>query len=177
MSTYEILSLVVSGISALFIGISLIYLAWQIKLFISAHADNHEWNRRIETQHAISKIRELDTDLLNEKFGYVNRQEPIPLTEVQEAFHENPSLQLMLHKLLNHYEGLANGVFLGTYDEATIKANRKGTMEREFSRFKHYIQYRRDQGNKTAWCSFERLIKKWHEESISSLDREPTGRI
>ena len=177
MTNYEILSLIISSLGTLFVGISLIYIAKQVKVLIASHSDNHEWNRRIETQNAISKIRDINTDPLNDKFGYVNRREPIPLEEVNNAFSENPSLQLTLHKLLNYYEGLSNGVFLGTYDEDTIKANRKGAMEREFIRFKNYIQYRRDQGSPTAWSGYERLIEKWRREAILSTDKEKTGRI
>ena len=161
MTTYEITNLAVMSISALFVGISIFYLSKQIKLFIFAHADNHDWNRRIETQHAIARIREINTDSLNDKFGYVNRKESIDLKEIQQAFQEEPSLQLLLHKLLNFYEGLANGVFLGTYDEPTIKANRKSTMEKELIRFRRYIEYRRNQSKKTAWIAYERLIRKW----------------
>lgn len=177
MSIYETLSLAVASISALFVGASLVYLARQIKLFIAVHADNHEWNRRVETQHALEIIRELKTDSLNERFGYVNRKEPINLEEIKTAFKDDHSLQLLLHKLLNLYEGLANGIFLGTYDEPSIKANRKGPMEREIIRFKYYIEYRRHQTSKTAWVAYERLIKKWDDESLKGSDREPTGRI
>jgi hypothetical protein len=177
MSNYEIVSLLILSVSALFVGVTLIYLSKQIKLFISAHADNHDWNRRIETQHALDNVREVNTDSLNKKFGYINRKDPILLDEILQAFEEEHSLQLLLHKLLNFYEGLANGVFLGMYDEVSIKASRKEPMEREFIRFKLYIDYRRNQSSKTAWIAYERLVKKWKEELLRSADRTPTGEI
>ena len=177
MSIYEIATLVVMTISAVFVGVSLIYLAKQIKLFVAAHADNHEWNRRIETQKALDNVREINTGALNEKFGYANRKDPIPLEDILSAFEENHTLQLLLNKLLNFYEGLANGVFMGIYDEASIKANRKGAMEREFIRCKNYIEYRRHQSSKTVWIAYERLIKKWDEELLKSEDRSQTGKI
>ena len=177
MTTYELISLIVMVISALFVGISIFYLSVQIRLFISAHADNHDWNRRIETQHAIARIRELNTDALNEKFGYMNRKEIINLEEIKEAFKEDHSLQLLLHKLLNSYEGLAIGVFLWIYDEKIVKASRKGTMERDFLRFKQYIEYRRTQSGKFAWAKYEQLISKWDKEHLKGLDRDPTGNI
>lgn len=177
MSYYELFSLSATLISALFVGLSLVYLAKQVKLFAAAHADNHEWNRRIETQKALQKIREINTVPLNEKFGYVNRRDPIPLKDILDAIEKDPSLQLILNKLLNFYEGLANGVFLGIYDEESIKVNRRGPMEREFIRCKNYIEYRRHQSSKTVWIAYERLIKKWEDELLKNSDRPQTGRI
>ena len=178
MTTFEILSIIVSAAGSLFVGISVLLLVKQLQLIISAHTDNHEWNRRIATQQAVSRVKELNNDELNKKFGYINRKESIPLQEVQNAFKENPALQLSLHKLLNIYEGLANGVFLGTYDEATIKASQRTLMEKQLIRFRHYISYRRDSsGNQKAWAAYERLNKKWNQEMLESHDREPTGKI
>lgn len=177
MNNYEIASLCITSLSALFVGLSLIYLSKQIKLVISAHADNHEWNRRIETQNALDRIREVDTSPLNERFQNANRKEPISLQEILGAFESDLSLQLILHKLLNYYEGLANGYYLGTYDEASIKANRRGPMEKELVLFKNYIEYRRRQSNPRAWIDYERLINKWHQETLGDNDREQTGSI
>ncbi len=50
-----------------------------------------------QTEQAINRIRALDTDELNHKFGYMNRKEPIKLIEVNDAFKENPALQISLH--------------------------------------------------------------------------------
>jgi hypothetical protein len=178
MTTYELLSLAVAFIGTTFVGTSILLLSKQVKIAVNVHADNHDWNRRIETQHAITKIRELNIDSLNEKFGYLNRHEPIPLEEVKDAFKEDQSLQLLLHKVLNFYEGLANGVYLGTFDEKIIKVNRKGTMQRELSRFKYYIEYQRNSGNKqNAWAGYERLINKWNSATMENNDLEKTGQL
>lgn len=177
MTNYEIISVSISIISALFVLISLIYLSKQVKLVVSAHADNHDWNRRIETQHSLDKIRDINTDALNARFGYVNRKEPILIEDILKAFEEDHTLQLLLHKLLNFYEGLANGVFLGTFDEVTIKSNRKSPMEIELVRFKNYIEYRRNQSNRTAWVGYERLVKKWNDELLTSNDKSQTGQL
>lgn len=177
MTTYEWSSLLVMAISALFVGISLLYLSRQIKLFIASHEDNHEWNRRIATSDALSRVREINTDLLNEVFAYLDRREPVPLQEVQDAFKAQPNLQPSLHKLLNLYEGLANGVYLGTYDETTIRANRESAMIKGLAKFRPYIQYRRDCGSKTAWSGYERLVNKWLSEGVEMHDKNQTGRI
>ena len=148
MTPYEISNLVVSIVSALFVGISVLYLAKKLKSSIAIHSDTHEWNRRIATSEAIEKVRQLDTDTLNIKFEHINRREPIPLKEITDAFNDDPALRLSLNKLLNCYEGLANGIYTGTYDELTIKVNRRGAMERELMRFREFIQHRQQQGNK-----------------------------
>ena len=177
MSNYEILNLVISLFGTLFVGLSVLYLAKQIKLSLKIHSANHEWNRRMATNDILNRIRDIDTDELNKKFGYLNRTEPISLKEVKDAFSENSTLQLLLNRMLNYYEGLSNGIFLGTYDENTIKSNRKGAMEREFRRFKKYIEYRRGVGNKNSWNGFERLIKKWEREELKANDKEILGKL
>lgn len=177
MTNFELASLIITGLSALLVAVSVLLLVRQIRIAVNVHSDNHDWNRRIETQHAITKIRELDTDKLHKKFDHVNRANSIPLDDVLAAFSEKPELQLLLHKVLNFYEGLANGVFLKTYDERIIKANRRGTMEREFSRFKNYIAYRRDGTNSNAWAGYERILTKWKNETLEKHDLMETGRI
>jgi len=177
LTYYEIFSLSITIVSTLFIGLSLVYLAKQIKFFVAAHKDDHEWNRRVETQRALSEIRDINVTLLNEKFGYVNRRDPIELDEILSAIEKDKSLQLVLNKLLNFYEGLANGVFMGIYDEDIIKVNRRGPMERELIRCKNYIEYRRHQSSKTAWIGYERLIKKWDAELLNSNDKKRTGKL
>ncbi|WP_089727287.1 DUF4760 domain-containing protein [Candidatus Thiosymbion oneisti] len=171
MTNYEIANLSIMAASALFVSISLIYLSRQLKLFVAAHADNHKWNRCIETQRALGKTREINMDALNDRFGFVNRKDPIPPNEILDAFNDDYSLQLILHKLLNFYEGLAIGVFMGIYDVEVIKAHRRGAMERTFVNFKNYIEHRRNQISKTLWTAYERLIKKWEDESLKGFDR------
>ena len=177
MTDFEIYSLFITGISASFLGVSLILVAKQLRLIIASHNDNHEWNRRIESHKAIHRIGQLDTDSLNHEFGYVNRRKPIPLKEIEKIFQEKPSVQLVLHKLLNIYEEISNGIFLGTYDEKTIKSIQKSPMEREIVRFREYIQQRRDEGSTRAWIAYERLVNEWKHEDLAVLERDKTGKI
>lgn len=177
MSVYEVSSLAISVLGTTFIGLSVLLLARQIKMLLLAHADNHEWNRRIATANAISQIREINVYSLNEAFSYMSRQRPLSLQEINSAFEERPNLQPDLHKLLNLYEGLANGLFLGIYDEATIRAHRESAMTRALANFGSYIKYRRDCGSKMAWVGYERLVRKWTDEIASQHHKPPTGRI
>jgi hypothetical protein len=177
MSLYEWLNLTIMAISALCVAGSLFYLAKQVRLFSKAHQDNHDWNRRVETQHALGKIREINTDSLNMKFGFANRKSPIPLQEILDAFEEEPNLQLHLHKLLNFYEGLANGIFSKVYDEKIIKVNRLSPMERDIIRCRYYIDYRRNESSRTTWSGYQRLMEKWRNDDLRSGDLEPTGNL
>ena len=140
MTDFEMLSLIISGLGAFFVGTTVLLLIKQLKLIVSTHADNHDWNRRIETQRALDKRTEIGTEKLNKKFNYMNTKTPIKLDLILASFVEDHTLQIVLNRLLNYYERLANGVFLGTYDEITIKAIIKGPMERELVRFKNYIE-------------------------------------
>ena len=66
---------------------------------------------------------------------------------------------------------------MGIYDEASIKANRQGPMEREIVRCRNYIEHRRNENSKTVWSGYERLIKKWSEEELNNSDKPQTGKI
>ena len=177
MTPFEITSLVISALSSIFVGISVIYLARQVAISRKVHADNHDWNRRISTQEELNEIRKLDTRGLSENFSHLNKIEPIPLQELLTKFEETPALQNELHNLLNRNEGLANGIFLGIFDEKTIKANRRTAMTNSFIKFREYIQYRQDRGSKTVWTAYERLLKNWSQEDTEIHDRDLTGKI
>lgn len=151
--------------------------AYNVRLLVKAHADNHEWNRRIATQEALAKLREVNIDDLNAEFGFANQLTAIPLAQVRAKFDENPKLQATCHKLLNFYEGIASGVHLGTFDELTVKVNRKGAMERDFAKFREYIFHRRDLVSQTLFVEQEKLITKWREETLAQSTRQTTGKI
>ncbi len=178
MTNYELISLIISALGAAFVGGSVILLAKQLKLVATAHADNHEWNRRYSTEQALSKVRDSkDTGILNKKFLYINHPHPIPLEKITSVFENKPELQPALHNLLNLYEGLANGIHLGTYDDLTVKTNRRTVMESTLTSFRHYIQHRRDGTGRKAWVGLERLIDDWKKIDLESNDRPTTGKI
>lgn len=177
MTNYEIYSLVFMLISTVILVLSAFIGIRNLRLLVASHADNHEWNRRIATQDAITKVREINIDALNQEFGYADQLTAIPLKNINEKFKENPDLQMMCHKLLNFYEGLASGVNLGIYDEMTLKINRRGAMERDFAKFREYILYRRDQVSKSLFIEQEKIITRWHEELLIQSSRETTGII
>lgn len=144
---------------------------------VLAHEQNHEWNRRIATQEALAALRSIDLDSLNKEFGFSNQRTSIPLKTINEKFEQKPELQTACHKLLNFYEGLASGVHLGIYDELTVKINRRGAIERDYAKFREYIDHRRAVINNTLFIEIEKLINKWRDETINQSTRNITGII
>jgi hypothetical protein len=176
MSTYEILSIAVAFLSASFVGGTILVLAKELKLTATVHADNHEWNRRIETQRAIGEIRNLDIQKLNDTFGYKYRKEPIELEEITKAFESDWYLESQCVRLLNAHESLASGVKLGIYDEDVIVVNHKGNMERTFVRFKKYIDHIRHHTKKTTFMECQILIEKWESGEKNAGFKAPVAK-
>lgn len=178
MTTYETISLIISGVGTAFVGGTLLYAVKQIRLIVNSHADNHKWNRRIATQNAISAISNDITDSrLNQKFRHIHVKQPIPLVELLEAFEDEPELQRECHIVLNRYEGLARGIKAGIYSEAVVKMARRYAMEHTITAFKEYIEHERNAGARCAWIDSEDLIEKWNSEEISKSQLKKTGYI
>ncbi len=152
-------------------------IAHEHHLAVLAHEQNHEWNRRIATQDALAALRSINLDSLNKEFGFANQRTSIPLKTINEKFLDKPELQNSCHKLLNFYEGLASGVHLGIYDELTVKINRRGAIERDFAKFREYIEHRRDLISSTLFIEIEKLINKWRDETINQSTRNVTGKL
>lgn len=177
MSIFEYISIILSGISTLTVVVGFWLAVKNLNLFVKSHADNHEWSRRLATKEALLKFYDLNIETLNEEFGYSNNLKPIDLEILIEKFEKNPSLQIACHRLLNFYEGLASGIHLGIYDELTIKVAREFPMERDFTKFRKYIEYRRDTVNSATFVSQEKLINDWRKMRLSESDRNTTGNI
>lgn len=177
MTYFEIITLSFSGVTTLAMIIATLIGLRNLRLLVKAHSDNHEWNRRLATQNAIAGIRVMKIDTLNKEFGYANQLTSIPLKVVLKKFKDNHELQILCNNLLNYYEGLAAGIHLGIYDELTVKVIRKGTMERDFAKFREYITYRRDQVSDKAWIEQEKLVAKWRAEVLTKSDRPATGEL
>ena len=94
LMSYELagLIIIIRAISAIFIGIALIYTAKQIKLLIKIHADNHDWNRRIATQQALTELKKLSKDDLNREFRYLAHPQPLALDKILSAFENDSTL-------------------------------------------------------------------------------------
>lgn len=176
MSSYEIASLIISVTGTLIIGGSLTIAIFQLKVLIKSHKDNHEWNRRIETQKAIVEVRNIDIQKLNEVFGFKYRKEPMPLSEITSKFESDWLLERQCINLLNAYENLASGIKLGIYDEDVVAINRKGAMQRTYTKFKMYIEHIRHHTKKTTYQELQQLIDKWDAKDNYTPPKSPIGK-
>ncbi len=168
MSLYERINLVICSLSLLVLVGGLLYAGLQLRSLRKIHADNHKWNRKKAAQDVIFKITELadHTIKLNEKIKHIDTAQPIPVPELKQIFKDNPNVPVILHHVLNHYEGLARGVYKGIYDEDIIKTARKGTMIRVYRVFRDYIEDKRNEHetNKKIYEQFEAIVNKWEQE-------------
>ena len=175
----EILQLTIRLLSAIFIGVGLLYTAKQIKLLIKSHSDNHEWNRRKVAQDASLMYSQLTegNNLLNEHFSYVTSSEPVAMKTMDEKFGNEPELKPQLHRLLNYFNSLCRGVNHKLYDEKIIKSSWGGVIMRTYDQFKPYILWYQKNVSEEAWFEMERLANQWkHKSSASKVTpRKATG--
>ena len=166
--------------NAFLLAIGFIFTIWQIRILIKTHADNHEWNRRIATQEAISNFNQgtfiHDLNELNEMLSLFERKHPIPLAEIKEKFKDNPKVQTQCHTLLNFYEGLARGVKFGVYDEEIVENSRRGIMERTSNVLEEYIKYRRNEFSPHVWGEYLDLLKRWNGKELK-IGKQPIGKV
>ena len=176
MSEYEFYLLLARGISTVVIASSFLIAAYQVRLLIENHRDNHDWNRRIETQKAIRDVVNMDIQKLNETFGFKHRKDPIPLEEITNAFENDWDLENQCLRLINTYENLAAGIKLGIFDEDVVIINRRGNMERTFLKFKNYIEHRRYHTKNTTYQEYQNLVEKWQSEEKYSGRKSPIAK-
>ncbi|MCK5877834.1 MAG: hypothetical protein KAG43_09380 [Candidatus Marithrix sp.] len=73
MTTYEILNLIIQCVTTVFVGGGLIYAGKQASLRVKTHNDNHEWNRRIATQNALSDFNNsVNLNEIQKQFNFLN---------------------------------------------------------------------------------------------------------
>lgn len=150
----------------------------QFKQQASIHGENHEWNRRIETQKSLDSYNRLEAVLtLNEKFGFLSEKHAIPLNTILEAIQSenNHDLKVLLARLLSYYENLSNGVDLAIYDEEIIKSARRNVMIRTHTAFSEYMEYERRERNPLAYTKFRAIVQKWENEGERSLKLHKLG--
>lgn len=175
----EILQLIIHLLSAIFIGVGLLYTVKQIKLLIKSHSDNHEWNRRKVAQDASLMYSQLTegNNLLNKHFAYITSSEPVTIETMHEEFKNESKLKQQLHRLLNYFNSLCRGVNHKLYDEKIIKSSWGGVIMRTYGQFKPYILWYRKNVSEDAWFDTERLVNQWEHESSASkvTPRKATG--
>lgn len=170
------IGLYINGISAIGVIISVFYLASQVKIATKAHKENHEWNRRIETKHALDSYNRLESVmLLNEAFSYMGERHAIDKDIILKKLKEEPALRVHLMRLLNFYEGLANGIDMGLYEEVIVREARRGNMIRTHTAFKKFMNYHRSEVNELAFIKYKALVEKWELEGRKGIKLNRLG--
>jgi len=168
---------IIQIIASLAAIISIIYLAKQIHQQSTIHSENHEWNRRIETQKALDAYNRLESVVaLNQKFEFMQKKHAIPCSDILEAVKDS-NLRVHMARLLNYYENLSNGVDLGIYDEEIIKSARRNVMIRTFEAFSEYMDYERRERNHLAYVKFRAIVEKWTKEGEQTLVLKKLGNV
>jgi hypothetical protein len=169
--------LLLQAISTAAVVIALAFTARQIKIATSTYHDLHEWNRRKAAQDAISEYRLLSEDVvqLDRVFKTLSTSKPVSLQEALEAFETEPRIRASVHKILNYYENLANGLRHHVLNEQIIKSYFRTNMATYFREFEAYIRYQRGSGSPRVWVELEETVRRW-EEGERVIGSTPTGR-
>ncbi len=159
--------------------VGLVYAGYQIRLLRQTHRDNHDWNRRkcaqeivMEVGMNISNFRDLSRDL-----NLFNRHEPIPLSELDEAFKENPDLELKVLEILNIFEGLARGIKHNVYDRDIVTNARRFSMIRMHEALMNYLTNRKKERSVEIYPNFDALVNEWRMEKSAVDNRQSTGEV
>lgn len=173
----EIARLLLQAVSTVAVVIALLFTARQIRIASSTYHDLHEWNRRKAAQDAISEYRLLSEDvvLLDRAFKTLSASKPLSLQQILEAFEADARVRVSVHKLLNYFENLANGIRHHVLNEQIIKSYFRTNMAMYFREFEAYIRYERGSGFARVWLELEETIRRW-EEGERVTDIAPTGK-
>ena len=156
--------------------VGLLFLAKQVRLATESVERQHDWNRRHAAQQAILSFNSTVTGIeeLQKELDFLNKKEPIPSKTILDLFEANHEMQLVCHRLLNFYEGLARGIHQGLYDEEVIRVARMQTMIRTFDSFKAYMDERRAI-HPQAFSELETLVNHWRSQLSDLPRRHHTG--
>ena len=77
---------------------------------------------------------------------------------------ENKKYRQSLIITLNYFESISAMVLAGDLDNEIVKRLFGKLFGRYYNKLKHYIDYRQDESNR-SWVNFEKLVKKWINDS------------
>lgn len=107
----------------------------------------------------------------------MSQKHPIPIKDINEKLKENHSMKVHLMRLLNFYEGLANGIDMGIYEEIVIKEARRSSMIRTYTAFKEFAEYHRQEISPMVFVKYEALVKKWGKEGKTGVKLHKLGEV
>lgn len=172
----ETARLLLQAASTVAVVVALVLTVRQIKIASSTYRDLHEWNRRKAAQDAIAEYRLFSDDVvqLDRVFKTLSTSKPVSLQQALDAFEADPPIRASVHKVLNYYENLANGIRHHVLNEQIIKSYFRTNMAMYFREFEAYIRYQRGSGSPQVWVEIERTVQRWEEgERVSGAT--PTG--
>lgn len=172
MTTYEIITIASQCISILFLSLTVLYAARQLKLVISINSQTHEWNRRNAAQEMCVRYAEFNPNktLLFHELEIYKNQGDITLECMEDKFSNNSELRNAAHMMLNYFEYLCIGIKQGIYDEVIIQEFWSNVMSRFYSMMRPYIidQRKRAPG---LWVYIEEYNSKWEYDRRQSETR------
>ncbi len=170
MTAFEVATLIIQGLSGLFVAIGLLYAGRQLKA-------NHDWNRRKAAQDATLMYCQVVTGMriLDDHFSFMTRTDPIPCSEINPILEKHREVRACIRDLLNYYEALSRGVVQGVYDEEVIKVSKKVAAFKAYDKLMPYIRQQRQlYSSPLLWDHFESLVSNWRREEAALVNRLPT---
>ena len=176
MTTFQWAQLSLQAISAIGVIVALSLTIRQIRLLRASYVDLHDWNRRKAAQDATHEWKEYAADsvALEDKFHFRQLDGVVELAVLTNTFKEDLKLRASLHRILNYFEAIANGVRNGVFDESVIHDAFCAVFDLHIHRFGQYIKHRRASGA-TIWIEFDELNQKWVKKDQERPRRSNTG--
>ena len=175
MTTFESISVGMQAVMTLTLVLGLVYsiaqlrmIRCQMSLIRESHVREHKWHQKMAAQEALERDNlTRHHPGLDRALHHLTSTKALPLATIMEAIEKEPELRSSLHTLLNSHESFARGVLRDMYDEAVVKAARKGAMMNAHDSFKEYIVARRRDSPK-ALTTLETIVNSWRKDEEAS---------
>ena len=134
---------------------------------ISAIISNRQLAKKKNSLDTILVIK--GDDKLKNAIGAIYKVHKDPTQSIETfAYDENAAKEEAQHirYVLNFFEYLSVGVDEGVYAERILKNSMYSTVVNIYERCRPFVNIIRSQGQKTAYCNFEKLAVKWENNPI-----------
>lgn len=177
MTRFQTIQLILQSIPAIAVLVTLLFTFRQLRLNTATYRDLHEWNRRKAAYDAVQQYRDFaeNAQAVGKAFETSRNFDSIPLERVKQILDADPTLQVHLHRYLNYFEELANGIRHGILDEDVVRSSLQRVMIINESRFRYYTEHLRRNGRPRAYCELEELVERWQKEANQAASRRRTG--
>lgn len=111
----------------------------------------------------MTDINETTRKLLLKKEKWLNDTNEIE--KFVEYLEEKPKKRKSLITTMNYFESIASMVITKDLNNEIVKSLFCKLFYRYYDRLKYYIEYRQRVDGSKSWGNFERIVKKWKEET------------